>query len=400
MIAKCDKISHGSAAINYDLNKDLAKTIKIHGMPDNIEAEAMWDRMTAEQAYLLVDGGKPLQADALRFEVSPTPEETKGWTHADWERLADEFIKTYDSISEVKLKKKDNKEVIVPLKTTNIEHSQYIVSLHSDSDSGILHLHILANRVDENGNANEAKLTGLRAVKAANIINQRRGWKQPMERRSENIAEISAACFSILNEMPVFDWKDYVKRIEFKGYNVKTNKDGEGRIKGYSVARGNSYYKSSLLGNTKNLTPSHIEETWVVYHPQQPKVKPIKPAKPSQPAVTPKPKPMPLEVKIPLTRFKANGTWYEMRLSDAVKSEFDTQFADHPENRENLFKTAALMFAGFVDAATNVASSAGGGGDPGTGWGRDKDEDEREWARRFAIKAKWLCKPMSRGFRR
>lgn len=397
MIAKCDKISHGSAAINYDLNKDRAKTIKIHGMPDNIEAEAMWDRMTAEQAYLLVDDGKPLQADALRFEVSPTPEETKGWTHADWERLADEFIKTYDSISEVKLKKKDNKEVIVPLKTTNIEHSQYIVSLHSDSDSGILHLHILANRVDENGNANEAKLTGLRAVKAANIINQRRGWKQPMERRRENIAEISRTCLTILKEMQAFNWKDYVDRLETKGYKVKLNTDSEGIVRGYTVFRGNSYYKSSLLGNTKDFVPSHIEQTWAKFHYQQPKENP---AKAITPAVKSKPKPVFPTVKIPWTRIHANGTWYEMRLSDAVKSEFDAQFADDLGNRDNLFKTAVLLFAGFVNAATNVASSVGGGGDPGTGWGRDKDEDEREWARRCAIKAKWLCKPMHRGVRR
>ena len=64
-------------------------------------------------------------------------------------------------------------------------------------------------------------------------------------------------------------------------------------------------------------------------------------------------------------------------------------------------KTALLLFAGYVDAATTMAESHGGGGStPSSDWGRDKDEDEREWARRCARMAMEISKPRRRGWRR
>ena len=45
----------------------------------------------------------------------------------------------------------------------------------------------------------------------------------------------------------------------------------------------------------------------------------------------------------------------------------------------------------YLDAATSMATSSGGGSDTG-GWGRDKDEDELEWARRCARMANSMCK--------
>ena len=64
-------------------------------------------------------------------------------------------------------------------------------------------------------------------------------------------------------------------------------------------------------------------------------------------------------------------------------------------------KTALLLFAGYVDAATTMAESHGGGGStPSSGWGRDRDEDEREWARRCARMAMEMSRPQRRGWRR
>lgn len=71
-----------------------------------------------------------------------------------------------------------------------------------------------------------------------------------------------------------------------------------------------------------------------------------------------------------------------------VKSVFDEEFGslDEEVKQTNLFKVAALLFAGYLDAATSMAASSGGGGSPGSGWGKDKDDDERNWAVRCA---KW-----------
>ena len=57
-------------------------------------------------------------------------------------------------------------------------------------------------------------------------------------------------------------------------------------------------------------------------------------------------------------------------------------------------KTAILLFAEYIDAATTIAAQSGGGGGGATScWGRDKDEDELSWAYRCAMMANRLCRP-------
>ena len=75
-----------------------------------------------------------------------------------------------------------------------------------------------------------------------------------------------------------------------------------------------------------------------------------------------------------------------------------------PENsnatHEDILKVAMLLFLNYVDAATQMYESLGGGGGTDSGWGKDKDEDELEWARRCAKMANWLCKPIVRRWKR
>ena len=69
---------------------------------------------------------------------------------------------------------------------------------------------------------------------------------------------------------------------------------------------------------------------------------------------------------------------------------------------EDVQKTAILLFAEYIDAATTIAAQSGGGGGGATsGWGRDKDEDELSWAHRCAMMANRLCSPRKkRGYDR
>ena len=82
------------------MSKDKAQIVKVNDLPDNIEPLAMWSRMMQLQHYFMKDKGnrKPIERKALRFEISPTIEESKGWTMQDWLRLAEEFIAVLDSI--------------------------------------------------------------------------------------------------------------------------------------------------------------------------------------------------------------------------------------------------------------------------------------------------------------
>ena len=62
--------------------------------------------------------------------------------------------------------------------------------------------------------------------------------------------------------------------------------------------------------------------------------------------------------------------------------------------RDTVLNVAILLFMNYVDAATTVSESCGGGGSPASGLGRDKNEKDDDWARRCAKKASWLCKPV------
>ena len=396
MIAQGEAIAHGAAAIDYSMGKDKAQIVKINDLPDNIEPLAMWSRMMQLQHYFMKDKGnrKPIERKALRFEISPTIEESKGWTMQDWLRLAEEFIAVLDSI-DYRPKNKD-----VKLRHTNIKNSQYVVSLHFDSKSSIPHLHIVANRIDNMGNTNDAHYIGERAAHAANILNEKYGWVQSMQRREENIKQISDDCLTTLKEMPHFNWNTYCRMLRNKGYDIQLKKDSIGKVCGYTIRKGNSIYKSSLLGNSRNLMPSKIEDTWRKLHQssraEQDSKMPSRTESTNVSSTEKSNSSMVYHYSI-----LADKQMYEVNIPKHIQDIFANEFATSDDlNISNLAKVAALLFAEYIDAATSIASSGGGGGSLGTGWGKDKDEDERNWALRCARMAKWLCKPMSRGRKR
>lgn len=49
MIAKAATISHGGNAVRYSVNKDKAEIVKVNFLPDDISAEAMFQRMVLKQ---------------------------------------------------------------------------------------------------------------------------------------------------------------------------------------------------------------------------------------------------------------------------------------------------------------------------------------------------------------
>ena len=396
MIAQGEAIAHGAAAIDYSMGKDKAQIVKINDLPDNIEPLAMWSRMMQLQHYFMKDKGnrKPIERKALRFEISPTREESKGWTMQDWRQLAEEFIAVLDSI-DYRPKNKD-----VKLRHTNIKNSQYVVSLHFDSKSSIPHLHIVANRIDNMGNTNDAHYIGERAAHAANILNEKYGWVQSMQRREENIKQISDDCLAALKEMSHFDWNTYCRMLRNKGYDIQLKKDSIGKVCGYTIRKGNSIYKSSLLGNSRNLMPSKIEETWRKLHQssraEQDSMMTSRTESTNVSSTEKSNSSMVYHYSI-----LADKQMYEVNIPKHIQGIFANEFATSDDlNVSNLAKVAVLLFSEYIDAATSIASSGGGGGSPNTGWGKDKDEDERNWALRCARMAKWLCKPMSRGRKR
>lgn len=242
MIAKASTISHGANAIRYSVNKKKADIVKANLLLDNISPEAMYGRMMLVQRKFAehINKGRPLGRNVIRIEISPSEEESRGWTMDDWTSLSNEFIHVFDSIDlSGKTKRTSSKQ-------TNLKGSQYIVALHRDSKSGILHLHIDANRVDMNGKINDSHKIGERAVMAANIINERRGWVQSEEIGIRHRAEISDSCMEILRTMDNFSWQRYETELVKLGYKVHLQEKEGGGVYGYSIKRGNSIYKENL----------------------------------------------------------------------------------------------------------------------------------------------------------
>ena len=402
MIAKAKVISHGANAIRYSVDKDKAEIVKTNLLPDDISPTAMWARMLALQKKYedKLNRCHPLKRNMIRIEVSPTAEETKGWTMEDWQRLADDFIREFDAVDlSAKSKRKS-------AKATNLKDSQYVVALHRDSKSGIMHLHIDANRIDMKGNVNDAHYIYERAMMAASKIGQQRGWTDAQEVSQRNKDRITQDCLSVLAKMPYFDWGLYEKFLTQMGYNVMLKSDSKGQVRGYSVKRGNSIYKSSELGKGRCLMPSKIEQTWARLHPQEQKKPVATPPKTAtngqQTKTTSTTKQMHTKDNTPVIRHFDFSTdeWhnYPVDIPQPCLDVIDKHIALDADNVfakiGDVQKTAILLFAEYIDAATTIAAQSGGGGGGQTsGWGRDKDEDELSWAYRCAIMASRLSSP-------
>ena len=398
MIAKARAISHGANSMRYVVNKDKSDIIKLHLLPDNVAAESLWSRMLLHQAKFLGERSKAIKNNMIRIEVSPTSEETKGWTNADWEKIADDFIREFDSI--------DLSEKCAKDRHTNLRNSQYVVSLHRDSKSGILHLHIDANRIDNDGNINNDHNIHIRAMAAANNIAKRRGWIQASDISIQNKQEITNDCMDALRSMDRFNWNDYVERLKQYGYDVMLQKDSQNIVRGYSIKRGNSTYKSSSLGKGRNLMPSKIEATWEKLHKEVLQQEDAdrenyvrNTSAELQTANNARCRNCNEYQPQSLVHHSINWNYHDYEIDiPSNANDILMQDVSLPENNvfatiNDLQQTAVLLFAGYLDAATQMSESTGGGGSTSDGLGRDKDEDDLEWARRCARMASQMCRP-------
>ena len=397
MIAKAATISHGGNAVRYSVNKDKAEIVKVNFLPDDISAEAMYQRMVLKQKEFssIINKGRPLKRNVIRMEISPTKEESAGWTLADWVRLTNEYIQIFDSIDLSKKAKRAS------AKSTNVRNSQYVVALHHDAKSGIPHLHIDVNRVDMDGKVNDDHLIAERAMSAAYIINERRGWVQSEDIYEKRRQEIADICMDVLRSLPEFSWSGYEAGLKAHGYGIHIQEDDKGNVRGYSVLSGNSSYKSSILGKGRHLMPSKIEATWARVHGERKSSVILTTEQEKRTAAISAEMPQINHLAPALRHYDLSTDeyhHYHVAISEDA-DEIIRKECSVPEDNpfatiDDVRNTALLLFAEYLDGATSMAASGGGGGGGSdmNGWGKDKDEDEREWARRCALMANRLCR--------
>ena len=403
MIAKAQSISHGSAMTNYATKHNRADIVLTRNLDEGLTPLAMWGAMeTIHQKYAPKFRRKPITKPTLRMEVSPSLDETKGWTLNDWYDYALRFLDEFKKEVQTKEGKKNGSGKF------NLDRAQLFACLHFDAKSGIPHLHILINRIDLDGNLMNDSFIGDSAVKAAHAINIERGWELPEDIHEAHEKEITETCYDILRGMPKYDWDSYKHAFESRGYKVHEQRDKQGVLHGYTVLRGNSRFKSSILGKSRSLTVPKLEATWKKLHPVAPSV--VKPSSFVGTSQTTERKPLTernserqniaqSKPEIPSVFRKilsVDGKSYSIKMPmEAYKTMEDAiEVPDESMPFENVLNVAMLLFMNYVDAATTVSESCGGGGSTPSNWGKDKDEDERDWARRCAQHASWLCKPI------
>ncbi len=417
MIMLAKVVPYGGNAIRYALEKEKAKLVKVNHMPEGIEPTAIWYMMKHHCQLYQQDRtvGRSLERLMVQFVISPSEEEAANFTMNDWANIHFESLETLDSVGLIP--KGMEKEV-----KTNFRNSMSVSGLHSDSKSGTLHLHLDCCRVDLDGNTNDVHDIHKRAMMAAEIINMRHGWKQPKEIRDMRKEEIADFCEYTLQNMQEFDVGFYFKMLRMKGYEVTPRYDKSKNLVGYTIGKNASVFKASEIG--RRFMASQLEATWKKLHPKPTQVKmrpsaltitPIsRPVRPTfqttastQPKVQPRvqAKPMPSFTIFNIdTHIGSKAVEIPNSVKDIFLNEAQVTDGNDTATVENVAHTAMLLFAGYIDAATSMSESCGGGGgsSPESDWGKRDDEDERAFARRCLLMAHSMYKPktVKRGFHR
>ena len=409
MIMLARVVPYGGNAVRYALEKEKAKVVKVNHMPQGIDPTAIWYMMKHHCQLHQQDRtvGRKLERSMVSFVISPSKEEAANFTMNDWANLQDESLETMDSLRLIP--KGMMKEV-----KTNFRNSMNVGGLHSDSKSGTLHLHMDCCRVDLEGNTNDVHDIHRRAMMAAEIINMRHGWKQPKEIREMRKEETRDFCEYTLQIMQEFDIDFYFKMLRMKGYEVTPRYDKSKNLVGYIIGKNASVFKASEIG--RRYMTSQLEATWKKLHlaPAQVKVKPVSPVvkpnsrlshpvtpKPTntqtivQPSAQPKPTPANTVFNIDIGS-EVKKVWIPNSVKDIFFNEAEVPEGNEIATVENISHVAMLLFVGYIDAATSMSVSCGGGGSaPESGWRKKEDEDERAYARRCIQMAHSMCKPKS-----
>ena len=415
MIMLARVVPYGGNAVRYALEKEKAKVVKANHMPEGIDPTAIWYMMKHHCQLHQQDRtvGRKLERFITTFVISPSKEESANFKMDDWVNLGDEALETLDSVG---LSPKGMKKEV----KTNFRNSMNVSGLHSDSKSGTLHLHLDCCRVDLDGNTNDVHDIHKRAMMAAEIINMRHGWQQSLEIRDMRKEEIADFFEYTLQKMQEFDIDFYFKMLRMKGYDVTPRYDKSKQLVGYTISKNASVFKASEIG--RKFMVSQLEATWKKFHPKPAQVK----VKPSTPTVTPSSRSVrPTAQTMISTQPKVQSrvqakpvpsfTIFNIdtpigskavEIPNSVKDIFlnEAQVPDGNDTAivENVAHTAMLLFVDYIDAATSMSESCGGGGGsaPELGWGKKDDEDERQYARRCLQMAHSMCKPKSvkRGF--
>lgn len=310
MIISLTSTAGGAGSIGYGLTKK--RNIK---QADNILAKQNEDVLFVRADHLkvnsILDTPKPsdiYRQMQLRQEVAGMKRKDRFWnikicpSKEDWKallgfepvpgkitdeqkakivevanRLIDASIEKLDTTDHhgYRHNKKGEKYSCITGKHTNLADSQAVWSIHFDTDD--IHIHGTANMVTEHNEIQEANMCKDRGFVAGDKVAEKFGLKQLSEYDNQRKERIHADGISVLKNMKEFNLQTYFAEMMAKGWIIDPNTpDSKGVIHGYSIGEKLYHndgslssvmmFKSSELGHSKDLTPSHLYKTWQKLH--------------------------------------------------------------------------------------------------------------------------------------
>ena len=310
MVIKLNSTSGGASSIGYGLTKK--RDIK---QADNILAKQNENVLFIRADHLKVNSvlDTPMPSDIyrqmqLRQQVAGMKRKDKFWnikicpSKEDWKalfgfelvpgkltdeqkakvlevanKLIDASIEKLDTTDHhgYRHNKKGEKYSCITGKHTNLADSQAVWSIHFDTDD--IHMHGTANMVTEHNEIQEANMCIDRGFVAGDKVAEKFGLKQLSEYDNQRKERIHSDGISVLKNMKEFNLQTYFAEMMAKGWIIDPNTpDSKGVIHGYSVGEKLYHndgslssvmmFKSSELGHSKDLTPSHLLKTWQKLH--------------------------------------------------------------------------------------------------------------------------------------
>ncbi|MEK6510639.1 relaxase/mobilization nuclease domain-containing protein [Myroides odoratimimus] len=214
MIAKAKTCIGGTALFNYVINPNKGYEL----VRNNLSGETPKDMFQTMQ--ILQNQNSRCKNNTISIVISPTIEDSKKMTDQDLNNLVNDFL--------------------VGLKL-DPKSAQYIAFVHTEKEHK--HIHILANRINENGKALKDNYIGFQAQRIAHEIALKYGWtsiRQENENKKEQVKanqkqvaqEIKKAHYFVLKEQPK-SLQQYIDMMRMHQIEVKPSVNKQGNIQGY-----------------------------------------------------------------------------------------------------------------------------------------------------------------------
>ncbi|MBB1139025.1 MULTISPECIES: relaxase/mobilization nuclease domain-containing protein [Myroides] len=214
MIAKAKTCIGAAALFNYVINPNKGYEL----VRNNLSGETPKDMFQTMQ--ILQNQNSRCKNNTISVVISPTITDSKKMTDKDLNNLIHDFL--------------------VGLKL-DPKSAQYIAYIHTEKEHK--HIHILANRIDENGKALKDNYIGFQAQRIAHEIALKYGWasirqenenkKEQMKANQKQVAqEIKEAHYFVLKEHPK-SLQRYIDMMRMHQIEVNPSVNKQGNIQGY-----------------------------------------------------------------------------------------------------------------------------------------------------------------------